>query len=66
MNGLIFVLGGALFATLLLVVETQTENYSLGLERPEKQEEIDRPFDDMDDGIECAEQKEWDYDVDDV
>lgn len=66
MNGLMFVIGGALFATLLLVVESQTENYSLGLEHPEKQEEFDRPFDDMNDGIENVEQKEWDYDVDDV
>ena len=63
---MMFVIGGTLFATLLLVVESQTENYSLGLERPEKKEEFDKPFDDMDDGIEHVDQKEWDYDVDDV
>lgn len=67
MNELLIValVGGAISMTLLLI-EVRLEDYSLGLERPERQEKLENPFEDYSDGVEAGEEKEWKYNTDEL
>lgn len=66
MNEILFIISGAVIATILLIIESMTQNYSLGLERPEQKTEFKNPFEDMNDGVEHEEKREWDYEIGDI